>query len=121
MGAEGLHELFEPTGPIQLKRLFGGLGVYRQGRIIAFGNDGIVWMKTDELTKAAFEKAGSEPFVYERKDRAPIAMSYWRLPDAGFEDPDEMRVWVRLAEEAAARAGTRATAAGRRRKPPKTP
>ena len=113
MDAEGLRELFEPTGPIQLKRLFGGLGVYRAGRIIAFGSDGMVWMKTDERTRPDFEAAGSKPFIYERKDRAPVAMSYWRLPEAGFEDPDEMRRWVRLAEEAAARAAVPA----RRRRP----
>jgi DNA transformation protein and related proteins len=105
--AEGIRELFEPVGAVQLKRMFGSHGIYREGRIVALEADGMIWLKADETSRPAFEAAGSRPFTYDKKGGGVTAMSYWLLPEAAFDDPDLMRQWARSAEEAADRAAAK--------------
>jgi DNA transformation protein and related proteins len=104
MQAEGIRELFEPCGTVQLKRMFGGRGIYLRGLIVAIEFDGLIWLKTDASTRPAFEQANSRPFTYEKKSGEVGVMSYWLLPEAAFDDPDVMRGWVKLAEGASERA-----------------
>jgi DNA transformation protein and related proteins len=106
MDAEGIRELFEPSGPIQIRRMFGAHGIYRNGRIIALEDEGMIWLKTDDISSPAFEAAGSRPFTYEKKTGGVTVMSYWLLPEAAHDDPEVMLHWVRLAEQAASRAAT---------------
>jgi DNA transformation protein and related proteins len=104
MDADGIRELFEPCGTVQLKRMFGGRGIYLGGRIIALEFDGMIWLKTDAATRPAFEEANSRPFTYEKKSGEVGVMSYWLLPEAALDDADVMRDWVKLAEGASERA-----------------
>ncbi len=104
MDAEALRALFEPCGVVQLKRMFGGRGIYLRRRIVAIEADGQVWLKTDDLTRSAFEQVQSRPFTYAKKSGDVGVMSYWLLPEAAFDDPDVMREWVKLAEGASERA-----------------
>lgn len=104
MDRERIEELFSPFGPVAVKRMFGGHGIYVDALIFAIEADGEIYLKVDELTIPRFAEAGSEPFVYSGKSK-PVAMSYWRLPDEALEDEDELRRWFGLALEAARRAG----------------
>jgi len=104
LDADGIRDVFEPAGPVQIRRMFGGHGIYREGRIVAIEADGAIWLKADAASRAAFEAAGSRPFTYAKGDGAKAVMSYWSLPEAAFDDPDELRRWTRLAEAAALRA-----------------
>jgi DNA transformation protein len=103
MDAGSIHDVFGPVGKIQLKRLFGGHGIYLEGRIIAIEADGMIWLKMDAISRADFENAGSRPFTYAKKGKV-TALSYWLMPESAFEDQDTLRHWVRLAERAADRA-----------------
>jgi DNA transformation protein and related proteins len=40
-----------------------------------------LYLKADELTARAFAAEGKGPFRYRRKGRAPVAMSYWEVPE----------------------------------------
>ena len=40
-----LHDLFEPVGPITIRRMFGGAGIYRDGIMFALVSDGEVYLK----------------------------------------------------------------------------
>ena len=93
MDAEGLKELFAPFGPVAVKRMFGGHGVYADGLCFAIQSGGEVYLKTDDDTKAEFVSAGSEPFIYDAKGRA-IEMSFWRLAAGAYDDEDELRRWA---------------------------
>jgi DNA transformation protein and related proteins len=97
-----LYDLFAPVGPIATRRMFGGLGIYRYGRMFALVADDVLYMKADDETRAAFEAAGSQPFTYEGKGK-PVQMSYWRLPDSALDEPDELKAWADLALAAAQR------------------
>ena len=104
MDREWIEELFAPFGPVVVKRMFGGHGVYADGMFFAICAQDEIFLKTDEATRALFATAGSRPFVYQGKSRL-VTMSYWLLPDEAFEDEDALRRWARLALDAARRAG----------------
>lgn len=102
MDADRIHELFAPIGAIAIRRMFGGAGIYRDGRMFALEADGELYLKVDQTTRAAFAAVGSRPFTYTGKGK-PVAMSYWLLPETAHEDPDELVHWATLALSAAAR------------------
>lgn len=97
-------ECLEPLGPVRPRRMFGAIGLFLDGRCFALEIDGVLYLKADEVTVDRFKAAGCEPFTYRRKGGRPIAMSYWTLPDACLDDPDETLDWARLAVAAAFRA-----------------
>ena len=103
MDAEGLKDLFAPFGPVAVKRMFGGHGVYADGLCFAIQSGGEVYLKTDDDTKAEFVTAGSQPFIYDAKGRA-IEMSFWRLAAGAYDDEDELRRWAGFGLAAARRA-----------------
>ena len=100
---EYLHDLFSAFAPITTRRMFGGHGVYRDGVILGIVIDEVLYLKTDDATRADFEVEGSEPFMYEAKDGKRVAMSYWRTPEAALDSPEDFRPWARRAWAAALR------------------
>ena len=95
-------ELLSAIGPARAKRMFGGHGLYLDGRMVGLIADERLYLKTDVQTQGAFKDAGGEPFVYDAKGK-PMTMSYWTPPEAALDDPEAMRPWARLALEAALR------------------
>ena len=94
---EWVREHFAALGPLEIKRMFGGAGVYRQGTIFALLDDGVVWLKGDESNIPALEAAGSRQFTYPGKDGAVMNLGYWSLPETAVDDPDEAVEWSRGA------------------------
>jgi DNA transformation protein len=103
MDAEGLKALFEPFGPVTVRRMFGGAGVYAEGLCFAIEADGDVYIKADTLSQPSFSGAGSAPFTYVMNGK-PKSMSYWRLPEIAHDEADELRRWAGMGLEAARRA-----------------
>lgn len=103
MTNDDIAEIFASLGPVTIKRMFGGKGIYHQGLIIALEVDGEVLLKADDKSKDIFAEAGAKQWSYQGKTK-PVAMPYWSIPDAAYDDPDEMGQWTRLAYEAALRA-----------------
>lgn len=99
---EYLRELFSDFGPIDTRAMFGGHGVYFDGRIIGVVIDEALYLKADAETRPAFEAAGCTPFVYESRGKT-VAMSYWSLPAEAMDSPQAMLPWARRAVEAALR------------------
>ena len=100
---EWVREHFAALGPLEIKRMFGGAGVYRQGIIFALLDDGVVWLKGDETNVPALEAAGSRQFTYPGKDGGEMKLGYWSLPDSATDDADEAADWGRRAFEVALR------------------
>jgi DNA transformation protein and related proteins len=103
VNADGLRELFEPFAAVNVKRVFGGHGIYAEGICFAIEARGEVYLKVDGETEAQFSRAGSSPFVYPMRGRA-VTMAYWRLPAAAYDDAEALRYWAALGLEAARRA-----------------
>lgn len=104
MDNAAIEEMFQSLGPVTIKRMFGGKGIYHMGLIIALEVRGEMLLKADEESAAAFEAAGSRRWTYDGRKGKPIAMPYWSIPDDAFDDPEIMADWVRLAYEASLRA-----------------
>ena len=83
--------------------MFGGAGIYRDGKMFALVADGEVFLKSDNLLEPRFRAAGCRPFVYD-KDGKGVAMSYWSLPEAALDDPEAVKDWAEAAFQAALRA-----------------
>lgn len=96
-------ELLAPLGPIAARRMFGGAGLYADGRILGLAIEGTLYLKTDGLTRDAFAAAGGAPFIYAGKAK-PITVSYWTPPEEAMDSPESMRPWALRALEAAQRA-----------------
>ena len=111
---EQVRELFGALGSLRTRRMFGALGVYCDDLFFAVADDGLVFVKVDGETEARFRDAGSQPFTFAGKDGEVNVMSYWRLPETAYDDPDEALGWGRLGVEAALRA--RAAKAPRKRR-----
>lgn len=97
-----LHDLFSAFAPVTTRAMFGGHGVYRDGVIIAIVIDEAIYLKVDDATRAAFEAAGSRPFMYEANGKS-VPMSYWSVPDEALDSPQDFRPWAQRAWEAALR------------------
>jgi DNA transformation protein len=91
---EFVRDLFSSLGPVEVKRMFGGAGVYLGDACFALIVDETIFMRGDETLGSDFEAAGSEQWVYENAKRGPVAMPYWRLPDIAQDDPDEAAAWA---------------------------
>src|SRR6266850_3420225 len=115
MDSDRIAELFAGFGPVSVRRMFGGSGIYADGTMFALAYDGVVYLKADDETQAAFEREGQGPFVYSAKGGKRAVMSYWRLPDRLYDDADELAAWARDALMAARRsAKPKSAAAGKR-------
>jgi len=95
-----LHEVFSRFGVIQVKRMFGGFGIYHQGLMFGLIADDILYLKVDTESKQVFEKRGLKPFEFDRHDKI-IKMSYYQAPEKIFDDFEEATIWANLAYNAA--------------------
>ena len=107
MDHEFIRELFAPFGAVTVKRMFGGAGIYAEGLMFALVFDGAIYLKVDAASIPDFEREGSAPFTYTRaKSKGRVgraSLSYWRLPERLYDDPEELAVWARGAVGIAAR------------------
>jgi DNA transformation protein and related proteins len=114
---DDIRELFSAFGPVDVRRLFGGAGIFADGTMFALVSNGVIYLKTDEHNAPAFEREALEPFTYATKAGRRGVMSYRRMPDRLYDDPEELAVWARNALAAAARSGAgRSSVRARRRK-----
>jgi len=77
---EWVREHFTALGPIEIKRMFGGAAVYSHGLIFALLDDGVVWLKADEINAAMLQAAGARQINYPREDGSEMQMAHWCWP-----------------------------------------
>jgi DNA transformation protein len=83
-------------GPVSVRRMFGGAGVYADGVMFGLVADDTLYLRVDDETKQAFEEEGLEPFGYDGRGKR-IVLPYWRAPERLLDDADEMAAWARTA------------------------
>lgn len=103
MDTIAIEEMFEGLGPVGIRRMFGGKGIYHQGLIVAIELRDELMLKADAVSAPEFASAGARQWSYEGKKGKSVMMPYWTVPEDAFEDPDLMSKWTRLAYEAAIR------------------
>ena len=93
-------DLFHHFGRINMRRMFGGEGIYAGDQIIGLVVDDRLYLKTTERNRADFLAEGCEPFTYMRGKKR-MATSYYAVPERLLDDPEEFGHWARKAHDAA--------------------
>ena len=86
---------------LRAKAMFGGHGLYSGDNFFGILDEGRVFFKVDDATRAAYESRGMPPFTYEMKGRQ-MTMSYQEVPPDIFEDRNECVTWASQAIQIAA-------------------
>jgi len=98
---EFIRDLFAQFRPVTVRRMFSGAGLYCDGVMFGLVVRGTIYLKADATNSADFVREGSGPFTYTRGKASgrpsERALSYWRLPDRLYDDPDELAVWAERA------------------------
>jgi DNA transformation protein len=117
-----IRDLFAPFGPVTVKRMFSGAGIFADGLMFGLVVRDVIYLKADDGNRADFEREGCAPFTYTRgkKSGRPSehALPYWRLPERLYDDPDELAAWARRSFAAAER---KKFAPRKRTKEPRSP
>lgn len=103
MERRAIEDLFRPFGPVTIKSMFGGRGIYAGEMMFALEAYGEIYLKSDAQNVARFDAAVLRPFAFDSK-RGRMVTSYRLLPEEGHEDDRVLKEWCVLGMEAARRA-----------------
>lgn len=97
-------ECLYAVGPITVSRFFGGAGLLIDGVQFAFVMEGSLYLRVDDDSRPRFQALGAAPFTYATRSRTVKVATYYEIPDAVAEDPDELGRWAARAHRVAAAA-----------------
>jgi DNA transformation protein len=112
-----ISELFSAFGTVRVRRMFGGAGIYADGVMFALVSGGLIYLKADGASIPEFERERCAPFAYGTKTGRRAIMSYWRLPDRLYDEPEELARWAQRALAIARRGTAPKIVKSRKRKP----
>jgi DNA transformation protein len=104
---EHIRELFVDFGAIEVRRLFGGAGLFADGVMFGLVSGGEIYLKADAQSVADFEREGCTPFEYGTKHGRRAIMSYWRMPERLYDDAEALTQWARAALAVAQRSAVK--------------
>jgi len=90
-------ELLAPVGPVSIRDMFSGAGVFLDGRMFALIVEETLYLKTDAATRLAFLAEGCGPFTYATKAGRRALVNYHALPERLLDEPEELAEWARRA------------------------
>ncbi|MCI5221584.1 MAG: TfoX family protein [Candidatus Electrothrix sp. AR4] len=77
---------------VTAQRMFGGAGLFRDGKMFGLIADNVAYLKVDETNKDKFLVAGSAPF--KPFPNKPTILSYFEIPPDILENPEELIEWA---------------------------
>jgi DNA transformation protein and related proteins len=101
--ADFLREQLAPLGRVTMRRMFGKTGVFCDAVMFAMVTENTLYFRVDDANRATFKEAESFPPLNYAKKGATIDLSFWRVPERLFDEPDELMNWARAALAAARR------------------
>jgi DNA transformation protein and related proteins len=101
-----IREVFADFGAVQVRRMFGGAGLYAEGVMFGLVSGGEIYLKADAASVADFQREGCRPFEYGGRTGRRTIMSYWRMPDRLYDDAEELAQWARIALAVAQRSAS---------------
>jgi DNA transformation protein len=91
-------DLFAEFGPIQIRRFFGGEGIYAGDIMIGMVFDDMIYFTTDATTRATFLAERCKPFTFLKRSTGETVETHWySAPDRLYDDPEELAQWARVA------------------------
>jgi DNA transformation protein and related proteins len=120
--AEFLREQLAPLGRLTMRRMFGKTGVFCDGVMFGMVRENTLYFRVDDHNRATFKEAQSFPPLNYEKKGSTIDLSFWRVPERLFDEPDDLVTWAQAALAAARRVATkRQRTAPRRKSRPQPP
>lgn len=92
-------DLFREIPGVTARAMFGGYGLYKDGIVFGIIVENVVYLKVNDSNKPEYEKRGSNPFIYEMKNKKIASMPYYELPEDIMENTDALREWVEKSVE----------------------
>jgi DNA transformation protein len=86
-------EQLSGAGEISSRRMFGAIGLYRDGIFFAIISGDTLYFKVNDATRCDYEQRGMSQFRPYR-DRPLVSMNYYEVPADVLEDPDECVDWA---------------------------
>ena len=83
-------DLLEPLGPIDTRRMFGGLSIRCEGRHFAMIIAETLYLTADEDLRADLLAAGGKIFSYAKRDRVVEAPRLVSVTEDLLEEPDAL-------------------------------
>ncbi|HET8932337.1 MAG TPA: TfoX/Sxy family protein [Polyangiales bacterium] len=110
---EFLVDQLAGLGEVTIKRMFGGLGLYRQGLFFGIVDDDTLFFRVDDQTRGDFTSREMPPFQPVRREPNKRSLNYYQCPADVLDDADELVAWAQRAT----RAASSPTAAAAKRAP----
>lgn len=101
-----LQDQFERFGGVNVRRMFGGAGLFRDGVMFGLVVRDALYFKTGDRNRSQYESAGMGPFQYERNGKM-VSLGYHEVPVEVFEDADTLAEWAAAAHHIALNAKNR--------------
>jgi DNA transformation protein len=121
MDAEHIRELFSQFKSVEVRRMFGGVGISAEGLTFAIAFEGVIYLRANSDMVPDLKELGSKPFVYPyakhpRTRKNPDAAPFWKMPEHLYDDPVEAARWAQRSLDAA-----RAKKTGKAKTAPRRP
>ena len=91
---EWLEDALHDLPQFQIRRMFGGAGLYAHGTMFGILYRARVYLKTDDATVQAFVERGMEAF---RVRQGTVLTKYFEVPASVLADEAELLTWARTA------------------------
>jgi len=83
------------VAPVKTRKMFNGLGVYRNQQLFAILANNNIYFKTDAKSQKRYESFGAKPFQPCGEDGIPS--HYYQLPDLVLNDDKKLAQWMTRA------------------------
>jgi DNA transformation protein len=101
--AEFLQEQLAPLGRVTVRRMFGKSGVFCDGVMLGMVTENTLYVRVDDQNREIFREAEAFPPLNYAKKGSTIDLSFWRVPERLFDEPEEFVAWAQAALAAARR------------------
>jgi DNA transformation protein and related proteins len=81
---------FKELGEVTSRKMFGGAGVYLEGKFFALVDNDELYLKVDDTSRPRFEQAGSHAF---EPWQGHVMNGYWSVPAEVLEEPETLAEW----------------------------
>jgi TfoX/Sxy family transcriptional regulator of competence genes len=95
---EWLEDALRQVPDLELRRMFGGVGIFSADTMFGILHGGRVYLKTDGASRAELIELGSEPF---QPRPGAVLTSYYEVPADVLDDDEQLLLWGRRALDVA--------------------
>ena len=96
-----IEDQLSEFAPFETKRMFGGIGFFKDGLMFGMIGGDTFRLKVDENNQKDYEDRGMKPYQNNKKKKG---MPYWEVPIEVIEDKKLLKVWANKAFSAAIKA-----------------